>query len=318
MTFKLRLLLFYLNYMVKKPDYSKVTAAQIRKANSKETDFTYKLIDYDPLPMAKVEDEKVVMRDGTQIPVRIYYPSQGKDLPLIVFYHGGGFVTRSIDSHDRACRRLAKVNEAIVVSVGYRLAPEFKFPYPVNDCYDATVWAAENATRFGANPDQLIVAGDSAGGNLATVVATLARDLNGPKIALQVLIYPTTDARLCHPSIDTYGEKYFLTRDQMEWFVKNYQAKEEDIHDPLMSPFLQADLSDLPPAFLCIAEYDPLKDEGEAYAKRLMEAGNEVMFKEYKGVIHAFFNLPKIMPKALELHTDIQQAITKTLKVVPS
>lgn len=272
-----------------------------------------KIVEYKAVPMHNVEDRTIEMRDGASITVRIYHPSQKKNLPIIVYYHGGGFVLRNLDTHDKACRRLAQYNEAIVVSVGYRLAPEFKFPIPVHDCYDATVWAAEHAKDLGANPDQLIVAGDSAGGNLATVVSTLARDLNGPKIVFQILIYPTTDARLCHKSIDTYGKNYLLTKELMHWFVDQYKSKEEDILNPLMSPFLQADLSNLPPAFIGTAEYDPLKDEGEAYAKRLQEAGNEVFFKEYKGVIHAFFNLGKITKQTFTMNEDIQQSLSAAL-----
>ena len=318
MSFRLRFLLFYLNYIAKKPDYSKVTAVQMRRYNEKEKDKVEKIIEIEAEPMDRVEDEEVEMRDGTKIPVRVYYPSKEKNLPLVVFYHGGGFVTRSIDSHDKPCRRLAKSLQAVVVSVGYRLAPEYKFPYPGNDSYDATVWAAANAERFGANPERIIVAGDSAGGNLATVVAIMARDMGGPPIAAQVLIYPTTDARLCHPSIETYGGKYFLTKDLINWFVDNYKSSDADIVNPLMSPFLQPDLSNLPPAFVCTAEYDPLKDEGEAYAKRLEEAGNEVIFKEYSGVIHGFMNMPKVSKEGIILHEDIRAAIAKLLDKVPS
>lgn len=311
MNFKLRLLLFAQNYIEKKADFSTLSAVDFRKANEKQNNKLKKLIDYPAIEMQEIKDQQIVVRDGASIPIRIYRPSDHKDRPVFVFFHGGGFVTRTIDSHDKACRRLAKVNDIIVVSVGYRLAPEFKFPIPHQDCYDATVWAAEHAKNLGGNPNKIIVGGDSAGGNLATVVALLARDLNGPKIAYQVLIYPTTDARMGFPSIDAYGKKYFLTKDMMHWFIENYCRTKEDILNPLMSPYLMENLRDLPPAFVCTAQYDPLKDEGEAYAKRLRAAGNQVVFKEYKGVIHGFFNIPKITPtETKELHEDIKKTLS--------
>ena len=269
-----------------------------------------KLIDFPAVEMHDVQDMTITMRDGVDIPIRIYIPSASKNRPVFVFYHGGGFVTRSIESHDKACRRLAKVNDMVVVSVGYRLAPEYKFPIPHQDCYDATVWVANHAEEFGCDTNKIIVGGDSAGGNLATIVSILARDLKGPNIAYQVLIYPTTDARMGFPSINTYAKGYFLTKGMMNWFVDRYMRTEADKLNPLMSPYLTKDLSNLPPAFVCTAEYDPLKDEGEAYANRLKEAGNTVNFKEYKGMIHGFLNIPKITHKGtFALHQDIQNAL---------
>ncbi|MEL6256853.1 MAG: alpha/beta hydrolase fold domain-containing protein [Bacteroidota bacterium] len=312
MSIKLRLLLWYVNTF-KKTDLS-IPPAQARLDNAKTLTLFRKIIDYAPIELAEIRDEQIGMRDGEEIRIRIYRPSEKKDLPLILFYHGGGFVLRSIESHDLVCRRIARDNQAVVVSVGYRLAPEFKFPIPHQDCYDATLWAVEHADELGANANELTVMGDSAGGNLATVVSILARDLKGPKIKKQVLIYPCTDARLNHPSIDTFGKGYFLTKPLMQWFVDHYKSKKEDVLDPLMSPFLMKDLSNLPPAFLCTAALDPLKDEGAAYAKRLKEAGNQVVFKEYPHVIHGFFNMPKVSKESLEVHKDAQQFIGEELK----
>lgn len=314
MGFKLRLLLFYLNHIVKPMDYSMIDAPTLRKINEKEYKKASRWIDFEPLPMFKLWEEQIKVRDGATIPVRIYQPVNKSPLPLIVFFHGGGFVTRSIDTHDKACRRIAQMNEAVVVSIGYRLAPEFKFPIPVYDCYDATCWAATQADRLGADPERLVVMGDSAGGNLATVVAIQARKLNGPHISSQVLIYPTTDGRMINSTIHTYGKGYLLTKALMEWFVDHYKAKEADKLDPRMSPLLEADLSNLPPTYLSTAEFDPLKGEGQAYAQRLSEAGNKVVFKEYKGMIHGFLNLPKITTKqTMQMHEDIKLFLMQSI-----
>ena len=315
MPFTLRLLLFYLNYISKSVDYSKCSAPDVRKTNEAELKKVWNLIAYPPVLMHEVSDQTITMRDGAEIPIRIYKPNDRTDLPIMVFYHGGGFVTRSIESHDRVCRRLAHTSEVLVVSVGYRLAPEYKFPIPHQDCYDATVWVAENAHNLGGDPTQLIVAGDSAGGNLATVVATLARDNNGPQIAYQLLIYPTTDARLNHPSISKYGKGYMLSKVKMDWFVDHYKRTDEDKLNPLMSPLLEEDLSNLPPAYVLTAEFDPLKDEGVAYAKRLEEAGVVVVYKDYRGAIHGFANMDRVAPMAFTMHEDIKNNLQKVLAV---
>lgn len=304
MTLRLRLLLWYLNNFRK--DDLTIPPAKIREANKKDLTKFLKLVDFAPIEVHAIRDEQIAMRDGEKIRIRIYQPSDQENLPLIIFFHGGGFVTRTVESHDLVCRRLSHVNNAVVVSVDYRLAPEYKFPIPHQDCYDATTWIVNNIEKLHGNPDNITVMGDSAGGNLATVVSILARDNSGPKISKQVLIYPTVDARLDHPSIDKFAKGYFLTKPLMQWFLDHYKSKEEDIYNPLMSPLLMEDLSNLPPAFVFTAAFDPLKDEGEAYAKKLEAAGNQVVFKEYPNVIHGFINMPKMSKECLEAHEDIR------------
>lgn len=311
MSIGLRLLLFYYNHIAKVSEYGDIPPAKIRVSDREELEKKGFLVDYSPIKMAKVENRKISMRDGAEIGIRIYYPSEEQGLPIMAFFHGGGFVLRDLDSHDKACRRLAKTSNAIVVSADYRLAPEYKFPIPMQDAYDATLWVAENAASLGADPERLIVAGDSAGGNLAAVTAIQARDLGEPKIAKQVLIYPTTDARMQTPSIETLGEGYFLSKHMMAWFLNHYKSKEEDIYNPLMSPLLTEDLSNLPPAFVITASHDPLKDEGEAYADRLIEAANDVHFKEYFNTIHGFFNFARLTRKTQRMHEDIKVFISE-------
>ncbi len=309
--FKLRLFLWYLSYFTR--DYTHLPPHIVRKKSDREFQKAVNKIDFAPIEMHQVTNKEIAMRDGEMIPIRIFQPIDEEGLPLIVYFHGGGFVLRNIDSHDRVCRRIAHLNQAVVISVGYRLAPEWKFPVPCQDCYDATVWVAEHAAEIAGDLSRLVVMGDSAGGNLATVVSRWARDLNGPKITAQVLIYPTADARMGHPSMEKYAKGYLLTKDLIKWFIMHYANREADILHPDFSPLLAEDISNLPPAFIFTAEYDPLKDEAKAYAERLKAAGNKVVYKEYDGMIHAFFNLPKITKVALEAQKDIQTFLKQYL-----
>jgi acetyl esterase len=185
--FKIQIVLFYFHRILK-ADYSKLKPSSVRRANAKAWPRQKRIAEFPSPEMEKVENLEIAVRDGANIPVRIYQPTDSTNLKTIVFYHGGGFVLRNIDSHDDLCRRIAKKTNALVISVGYRLAPEYKFPIPVYDCYDALEWSAANCQKWNGNPEELIVMGDSAGGNLATVTSIKARDKNGPKIAKQVLI----------------------------------------------------------------------------------------------------------------------------------
>ena len=239
------------------------------------------------------------------IPIRVYTPDAPTPPPAMVYFHGGGWVVCDLDTHDVICRAIARWAGAVVVSVDYRLAPEHKFPAAVVDCYAATVWVEANADRLGIDRDRISVGGDSAGGNLATVVALKSRDENGPALAMQVMIYPVTDlSSFATPSYQEFADGYQLTRAQMEWFRDHYLRSMLDASDPHASPLLADDLAGLPPALIITAECDPLRDEGEAYAKRLADAGVPVTLTRYAGMIHPFFSLSGAIPHA---HDAIQQ-----------
>jgi acetyl esterase len=241
--------------------------------------------------VASIEDRRIPGPAG-DIPVRIYTPEGSGPLPAIAFFHGGGFVIGNLDSHDGVCRALANSAGAIVMSVDYRLAPEHPFPAAPEDCFAATQWLHAHATELGADPDRLAVAGDSAGGNLAAVVPLMARDAGGPPLRAQVLIYPVTDCTLSHPSIEENGEGYLLTAADMRWFVGHYRPDAKHGH---ASPLHAEDLSGLPPALVITAEFDPLRDEGEAYAQRLRDAGVQVSSTRYDGMIHGFISMQGIL-----------------------
>jgi acetyl esterase len=288
-------------------DFTHLDPPSVRKGNAKLWKMEKRVAEYGSPSMHSIDNLNVAVRDGGQIPIRVYKPSETENLRTIVYYHGGGFVLRDIDTHDDLCRRIAKKSNSLVISVGYRLAPEYKFPIPVYDCYDALIWASQNCEKWGGNSNGLIVMGDSAGGNLATAVSLMARDQNGPTISKQVLIYPCLDARLKYPSVDVYKDGYLLTKDMMEWFVKHYSKTPEDVLHPLMSPLLEKDLSSLPPAFVSTSDHDPLKDEGKDYYHKLREAGNKAKFKEYERTIHGFANMPRLSNQAEVLVNDIAE-----------
>ena len=238
--------------------------------------------------IAAVEDRRIPGPAG-EIPVRIYRPEGKAPLPALVYFHGGGWVIGSIETHDGSCRDLANRAGCVVVSVDYRLAPEHRYPAAAEDCLAATRWVAENAAALGADPKRIAIGGDSAGGNLAAVVALMARDRRGPPLRFQLLIYPVTDADLTRASYRENAEGYLLTTKAMEWFWGHYVPDAAQRKEPYAAPLQAKDLAGLPPAFVITAQYDPLRDEGEAYAKRLQQAGVRTALKRYEGAIHGFF-----------------------------
>ncbi|MEB3842109.1 alpha/beta hydrolase [Pseudomonas guariconensis] len=269
-----------------------------------------------PLPgadMAEVRDLQVARAAGL-LPARLYRPVAREDLPLLVFFHGGGFVIGNLDTHDNLCRALALETRAVVVSVGYRLAPEARFPAAPEDCYAATCWLVEQADALGVDARRLAVAGDSAGGNLAIAVSRLARERQGPAIRHQCLFYPVTDAACDSASYRDFAEGYLLSRAMMGWFWAQYLERPEQGADPLASPLRDDDLQGLPATTLLTAEYDPLRDEGEAFAERLQAAGVAVRLQRCDGMVHGFVSLaPFVEAAARALQgaaADIRRALS--------
>jgi acetyl esterase len=246
---------------------------------------------------------------------RLYRPGEGT-LPIIVYYHGGGWVVGSLDTHDGLCRHLASRSGAAVFSVDYRLAPEHVFPAAVDDAYAALEWTAENAGALGLDPDAIIVAGDSAGGNLAAVVALMARESAGPPIALQALLYPGTDMHMRGESHRLFTE-HLLTPEAMRWFREHYLSRESDRDDWRASPLCAERFDALPPAYVMTAGFDPLRDEGKAYADRLEAAGVPVTYRCFEGQIHGFLTLDKVIAQALEAVDDVAAAIKRVAPRAP-
>jgi acetyl esterase len=245
----------------------------------------------DPDEVAQVQDH-VVSSPAADIPVRIYTPVGEGPFPVLVYFHGGGWVLGDRDTHDVLCRNLANRAGCVVVSVDYRLAPEHKFPAAPQDCLAATRWAAANAAEFNGDRSRIAVGGDSAGGNLAAVVALMARDESGPPLVGQLLIYPVTDYYMPgKPSYIENGDGYFLTHGDMAYFWNHYLNAPTEADNPYAAPLRAADLSNLPPAFVLTMEFDPLRDEGEQYADRLSAAGVQTHHKRYDGTIHGCASL---------------------------
>jgi acetyl esterase len=238
--------------------------------------------------VAHIEDRRVPGPAG-EIPLRVYRPESGATLPALVYFHGGGWVIGSVETHDGSCRDLANRIGCVVVSVGYRLAPEHPYPAATEDCYAATKWVSENAAELGVDPGRIGIGGDSAGGNLTAAVALMARDRGGPALRHQLLVYPVTDADFNRASYRENAEGYLLTTKAMEWFWGHYVPDPAQRQDAYAAPLRAADLSGLPPAFVLTAEYDPLRDEGEALARRLEQAGVKTRLTRFVGAIHGFF-----------------------------
>lgn len=247
--------------------------------------------------VARVESHSIP-GPACDIPVRLYTPAGAGPFPILVWFHGGGWVVGDLDMADPTARHLSVGAECIVLSVDYRLAPETKFPGPADDCYAATQWATRHAPQINGDPDRIAVGGDSAGGNLATVVSLMARDRRGPALAFQLLVYPVTQCDYSTGSYQSYADGYLLSRDSMQWYWDHYLRHPADARNPYAAPLLAQNLGGLPPALVIAAECDPLCDEGAAYARRLQEAGVPTTYSCYDGMIHGFFGMPAVLDKA--------------------
>jgi acetyl esterase len=270
-----------------------------------------------PEPVGSVEDRTIPGPDGG-LPIRIYVPFGNGPFPVLVYFHGGGWVIGDIESSDGLCRILTNAAGCIVVSVDYRLAPEHPFPAAADDAYHATLWAATNASSFGADASRIAVGGDSAGGNLAAVVAQMARDRGKTAICFQLLIYPVIDAACNTPSYSENAEGYFLTRDAMQWFWNHYVPNDADRNHPYASPLRASNLAGLPAALVITAEFDPLRDEGERYAESMSAAGTPVQLTRFDGMIHGFFAMGALIDQG---KTAIQQsaaALRTAFKLPPA
>src|SRR6516165_3659897 len=253
----------------------------------------------EPLPVDRVRERSVAGPAG-DIRLRLYWPNRAASAPAIVYYHGGGHVIGSLDTHDLVARNLCAGAEALVASVDYRMGPEHRFPAAVEDSFAALEWVRTNAQELGADPDRIGVHGDSAGANLAAVVALMARDVGSPRLRLQSLVYPVADYRVVGDSDDKFAEGYgLLTRESTVWSRKHYLQSPTDAEDWRASPINAPSLGDVAPAIVITAECDVLHDDGKRYAEVLRGAGVSVEYKEYPGMIHAFFGMVPVVDDAM-------------------
>jgi acetyl esterase len=265
----------------------------------------------EPLPIAKVEDRMIPGPAGA-IPLRLYWPNAAGPLPVIVYYHGGGHVIGSLDTHDFIARNLCAGARALLVSVDYRMGPEHKFPAAVDDCFAALQWVHANAGSLGADPGRIGVHGDSAGANLAAVVALIARDAGGPRLRLQSLVYPVGDYTLSGASYRKYAQGCgMLTPDAMAWFGRHYLRSPADAEDWRASPLKAPSHAGVAPAIVVVAECDVLHDDGESYAEALRRAGVPVEYRAYPGMIHGFLGMVPVVDDAMNAQRQVWAAFKR-------
>jgi acetyl esterase len=266
------------------------------------------------VPIGKIEN-LTAPREGGDISLRVYTPiaAGGDLLPALIYFHGGGFVIGDLETHDGLCRMFANEGCFRVIAVDYRLSPEHKFPAAVEDAMAAVSWIEANAATFGVDPNRIAVGGDSAGGALAAVVSQMAKEKAAPKIAFQLLLFPTTHIGAETPSRSEFSEGYFLEGKTIEWFFENYLPTDIDTSDPRISPLCAPDLSGLPPAYVMLGGFDPLHDEGLQYAEKLKAAGVKVEVADYPELVHCFVYLQAIIPQAAEAMKHAAAAVRATL-----
>ncbi|MGF6842632.1 acetyl esterase [Paraburkholderia youngii] len=300
----------------KRPQYHQMSAQAARASYEKSAP----ILEIPSAPMFSVEDLRVPTRDGATIRARLYFPVEpnwAEPLPAFVYYHGGGFTVGSVDTHDALCRMFARDGQCAVLSVDYRLAPEHKFPTAVDDAFDALSWLHAHAAEFGIDDTRLALGGDSAGGTLATVCAVLARDA-GIALALQLLIYPGTTGHQQTDSHSRLADGFLLSGDTIQWFFEHYLRDSGDRDDwrfaPLDGERGAPDFRGVAPAWIATAEYDPLSDEGDAYAEKLRALGNPVTLKRYAGMIHEFFKMGGFVPEVGEAHADAAARVARGIR----
>ncbi len=265
-----------------------------------------------PEPVLRVVDRQIP-GPGGPLPIRIYTPSNGNTLPVVVYFHGGIFTTGSIETHDTLLRALANRSGAIIVSVGYRLAPDYPFPAAPEDAYAATKWVSEHAAEFHADPARLAVAGDGAGGNLAAVAAQMARDRGGPEVRYQVLVYPYTSVSMLTVSWWDFGNGPVLSRKGMLYHLAKYTTVTSDFGNPYLSPLSAENFKGLPPALIITAEYDPTRDEAEQYAHELNDEGVHAHLSRYPGMVHGFLQMTGELDAAKKCLDEMAEAIRVVL-----
>jgi acetyl esterase len=267
----------------------------------------------DPPPVAETRDIAIPGPAGAKLRLRLYRgagAAADAKLPTLIFFHGGGWVVGDLETHDAMCRQIANGARCAVVAVDYRLAPEHKFPAAVEDCLAATLWAEQSAGDLGMDVTRLAIGGDSAGGNLAAVVSLIARDRGGPRLCAQLLLYPALDFGMKQASYQRFAEGHLLTEATMRWFAEAYLRHPDDAEDWRASPLRAADLSNLPPAYVVTAGYDPLCDEGVAYAQRLQEVGVDVEHRHFASQIHGFLLMGKMVRAAGPALDDLAAALS--------
>ncbi len=290
------------------PNYSQLSAAALRTGS-----------DGKRIPRNFIEDvhyveDACIAGPGSDLPVRIYRPENAKPLPVLVFFHGGGFVIGSIDTHDNLCRALANHLPALVISVDYRLAPEHKYPAACDDAFAAVQWAAHNAGKWGGDVSQLMVGGDSAGGNLAAVACQKAFAHGSPEIAHQILLYPVCDNDLTRDSYRQVGSGYLLETEMMQWFWNQYLITPDQGMDPGACPLKSKSLSGLPPATVVTGGFDPLRDEGQAYAQRLLADGVPTQHVHVPGAIHGFLSFIGMVELSNQTLDSVATAVSAALQ----
>lgn len=286
------------------PPLHTLSAAEAKAAHAK----THGVLDVPPPALPRVDNITVPARDGAALPARLYAPGTEAGLPVLLYLHGGGFTIGSIATHDVLCRELARLSGAMVVSLEYRLAPEHRFPTASNDAWDALAWLAQHAATLGADPARLAVGGDSAGGTLAAVNAILARDAGLP-LALQLLFYPGCAAHQDTPSHATYSRGLVLEEPAISWFFGHYVQSRAEREDWRFAPLHAPDVEGVAPAWIGLAECDPLVDEGVDYADKLRASGVAVDLEIYRGVTHEFIKMGRAVPEALKAHADAARAM---------